>query len=806
MVGALHRKLLRELRDQAGLLAVIIGILGVGVGCYVSLTSAQRSLSEAKLRYYAQARMADFWIDLKKVPLADLATLRSLPNVAEIRPRIQFFATVDLEDAPRPLNGLVLSLPDRRAAVINDVVLRSGGYFTDRRQNEVIVNEAFARRHDLRPGQWIHLLLNNRRQELFIVGTAISCEFVYLVGPGTFTPDPEHFGVFYLKQTYAEEVFDLSGAANQVLGRLTSDQKQQSQAVAAGVAAPNAVREVLRRAEELLEPYGVLGAIPLADQPSNRYISSEIQQLRTFSIILPVIFLAVVVLVLNVVLTRVVENQRNVTGTLKALGYSDARLFLHFQEIGLVVGIAGGLLGCAIGYGLAYYMIAMYRIFYELPALEAHFYPGIHGLGLLIGAACSAAGCLRGSRAVLRLRPAEAMRAKPPTRGKAIFLERAAWLWRRLSSGWRMVLRDLFRTKTRTLAGLFAAAMGSAVLVNTFMMAESVQMLVDFQFRWILRSDLDLTFKDERPAAAWHEAARLPGVDRAEPVLDVAGTFRNGHLMKKGGITGLARGAQLTIPRDSQARRLRVPPAGVVMSRTLAEMLRLRPGDTVRFQPTKGQRRTYELPVAEIADSYVGVSVYADLDYLSRLMGEERAVTTVQLALDNRPEHTAALYRELKRLPALQAVNARADMIFNLEDTVIKTIWVSLGLLIAFAGMVFFGSILNASLVSLAERQREVATLRVLGYGPWLVGSLLLRESLIVSLIGTVLGMPLGYWLSVYTASVYNTELFRIPVVHSWATWWGTFALAIVFTLAAHAFVQRSIHCMNWLEALQAKE
>ena len=84
----------------------------------------------------------------------------------------------------------------------------------------MIVNDAFARRHQIRPGQVIHLILNNRRQELLVVGTAISSEFVYLVAPGSIAPDPEHFGVFYLKRTFAEDVFDFDGAANQVVGLL----------------------------------------------------------------------------------------------------------------------------------------------------------------------------------------------------------------------------------------------------------------------------------------------------------------------------------------------------------------------------------------------------------------------------------------------------------------------------------------------------------------------------------------------------------------------------------------------------------
>jgi putative ABC transport system permease protein len=369
-----------------------------------------------------------------------------------------------------------------------------------------------------------------------------------------------------------------------------------------------------------------------------------------------------------------------------------------------------------------------------------------------------------------------------------------------------MVLRNVLRTRLRTVACLFAAAMGASVLVNGFMMQMAREDLIDFQFRRILHSDLDLTFKDERDQSAWAEAARLPGVDRAEPILDVACTFLAGHRRKKGAVRGLLPGATLTVPRDLNGRALRIPAHGLAMSRQLAETLHVGRGDRVGMQPTKGQRRLVYVRVAEISDSYFGTAVYADIHYLSRLIGEELALSGVQLATDRDAAHRAALYRELKQMPALQAVTARADMIRNLEETVLKHQGIVIGLLVSFAGVVFFGSILNTSLVSLAERQREIATLRVLGYGPWEVGSLLLRESMITTTLGTLLGMPLGYLLTVATARAYASDLFRLPIIVSGGLWTLTLALAVVFGLVTHLFVQRAIHTMDWLDALKTQE
>ena len=792
-MSVLDRKLGREFWASLWLLLAISLIITLGVGCYVGMATVYRSLQTSKADYYNQCRMADFTVELKKSPLAEIDAIGRLPGVAAIRPRISFYTTVDLPTAEQPINGLVLSLPELREETVNDIFLRRGSYFTGRRENEVIVNEAFAEHHKLAPGQWIHLVLNNRRQELFIVGTAISSEFVYLLSPGGIVPDPEHFGVFYLKQKYAQDVFDFDGAANQVLGMYSPGAKVSR-------------RATLDEAERILEPYGVITTTPLADQASNRYLSQEIDGLASFAVVMPIIFLGVAAVVLNVLLTRLAEQQRTVIGTLKALGYYDRQIFWHFLKFGLAVGVAGGLAGCLVGYYMAGGMTVMYRMFYSFPRLDNAFYADIQASGLAISVICGIVGSLHGTRLVLKLKPAEAMRAKPPGGGGAILLERIGWFWGRLGTGWRMVVRNVIRNRMRTAAGVFAAAMGAALLSSGFMMLQGSVYLVDFQFKWVMRSDIDLTLKDQRSEAALLEVRSLPGVDLAEPKLNVAGTFSNGSHRKKGAVIGLVRGAKLTVPRDLEARAIPVRSCGLTMSRKMAELLNVKRGDFVAFRPSRGLQREERAQVLEIAESYMGTAVYADFDYINRLVGEYGAMNEVQLLVDPDPGVQKELFAQLKQLPFIQAVNCRADVVKSIEDTLIASMVGFIGALIIFAGTIFFGSILNSALIGLAERQREVATLRVLGYGPWQIGNLLFRESMIVTVVGTLLGMPIGYALTELMAISYDSELFRFPVISTALTWISTAVLALLFCTMAQLFVQRAILKMNWLDALQSKE
>jgi len=142
----------------------------------------------------------------------------------------------------------------------------------------------------------------------------------------------------------------------------------------------------------------------------------------------------------------------------------------------------------------------------------------------------------------------------------------------------------------------------------------------------------------------------------------------------------------------------------------------------------------------------------------------------------------------------------------NVEDEMLKMLTTMAYFLIGIAGVIYFGSILNTALISISERQREIATFRVLGYGPREIGQIFLRESLIVNIVGALLGLPLGYFLSTASAAGFDSELFRMPRTIQPISWVLTVVLAIVMCLAAHLVVQTVINKMDWREAIKVKE
>ena len=795
-MSMLDRKLRRDLASSKLLLTAIVAIIAAGIACFVGMSSTHRNLNAALVSYYAQSRMADFWISLKKAPNADaeaLGDLPGVPGVAEIRHRIAFSVVVDLEDADKPIGGLVLSMPDEPGPVINNFVLRRGSYFSQGKREEVIVSEAFAKARRISPGTFMHLIFNGERRRVLVVGTAISSEHAYLMPPGSIVPDATSYGVFYVKRSFAEEVFNFEGACNSVVGLLTPAARTQPD-------------QTLQRLNDALSRYGVFDTTPLSQQGSNLALTGELAGLKVSAVIMPTVLLGVAALVLNVLMSRLAEQQRTVIGTLKALGYGNGQVFGHFVKYGLVVGLTGGVLGCAFGQWMAYGYTTIYERYFEFPDLVCRVYPSKMAVALVIAAGCAVLGAMRGAHAVVRLRAAEAMHARPPAAGGAVVLERWRWLWRRLDFRWQMVLRGVLRHRFRTAMGLIASAMAAALVALGLGMNDSLRYMLDFHFDKLLTSDYDLSFRDEVDFGAVDEVRRMPGVSAVEPTLMVACTFHHGHRSKKAAIMGLVADAVMTVPHDAAGRPVRPPPVGLLMSTRVADALDLNAGDTVRMVPVKGVRAARDVPVAGVVEAAFGLAVYADYDYLNRLVGESAAVSGVQLEARHTPEHRREFFRNLKRYPNVQGVVAVSELKREMDEEFIAQLLVMAVAIIVFAGVILFGSILNASLIALSERQREVATFRAMGYRPDEVGGIFLRENMLVNVIGAVAGVPLGYWLIYLMAVEFSNDLYTMAAVFKPSSMLVTVVIAVLFVLASHVIVQRALNRIDWSQAIKLKE
>jgi len=792
-VRTLNRKVWRELRENAVSVAVIVLIIAIGVAAFVGFGATQRILKASQHAYYRRYRFADFWVPVKKAPLSVLRRIERFPEIQELRARVVFDVVVDVPGEVEPLTGRLISTPvtgfDR---TLNGICLTRGSGFSDHSDQEVILSESFARVHGLEPGRRIHVVLNRKWQTFRVVGWAISPEYVYAVrGPGDILPDPKHFAVLYVKEDYARQVLGFQDAFNELVGRLVPSRA-------------GSVDEVLAKIERVLQPYGVLDKIPRRRQPSHRFLSDEIEGLGITATVMPAIFLGVAALVLNIVLLRLCQRQRTIIGTLKALGYTNREVTAHYLLFGLVVGAVGGLVGCVLGAATTHGMIVVYHSFFQFPEFLERPYPLLMLAGLLVSLTFALLGSLHGVSKVLRLQPAEAMRPRPPEWAAPALLQRLACVWHLLAFRTRWAIRNLLRNPLRTTTSIVATALSISIIFMALVMYDSFFFLLDFQFERVLHADVDLTLQDEMPASALYEVERLPGVDYAEPLFAMACDLRNGRFSRRLAVVGLPRRHRLTTPVQEDGRPVRIPRQGLVLSRKLAELLHVRPGQTLELTPVRGRQRTVRARVAAVVETYLGMDCYADRRYLCSLVGEYAALNSAQLLVDY--SELPSFYKYVKKLPGVRGLSVRAEARRNIEQMLVETTVISIGLMVLFAGAIGFGSTVNWALIEISDRMREISTLRLLGYQPWEISAMLFHQTLVTFVFGTLLSFPLGLFSVHAIAQAYDSELYRMPVVVRLPVVGVTVVLAFVFVLLAQWVIHRQVQRLDWLEGVKVKE
>jgi putative ABC transport system permease protein len=789
----LARKLVRDLRQRKGALVALVAIVAVGVSVFVSMSAVYKDLDGARQRYYSRQLLADFTVDMKRAPQWTTEVIESLPNVKGVRGRIQQKVLVELKGRVRPLPGIALSLPAHRKSIINGIMMRSGTWFSDAEAHEVILEHQFAQANQLEPGNRIKVLLLDKQHDLLVVGTAMSPEFVYLVPPGGgLSPDPAGYAVMYLPKKFLQDSSELSGSYNQLVG-LAYDTSRRG------------LEDSLKVMKKKLDMYGVTNTTPIQDQPSASILRDELLNIETTAKIFPVIFLGVAVLVLNILMRRMIAQHRVIIGTLRALGYSSGAITLHYLGHGMVIGVLGGLAGCGLGWWLQGALLNMYRQFFAMPGIAAHFHVGIYAVGCAIAIVCALVGAARGSRQAARLAPAEAMHPPAPEKGGRVLPERIPFFWNRLSFRWKMIFRAVFRNPFRSSVSAIASMVATALLVASFSLYDSTYFMMDYHFDELSHEDLTLSLRDPAALKSLSEAGHLPGVSVAEPQLDVICDMTNGPYEKRSSVTALFRNSTLYTPLDMSGRKVVIPSQGIILSRKLAEILNVHVGDHIKLKPLIARRKEIKAPVVGIVATYLGLPAYCDIHYLSTLLGEYEVTNSI-LTTTFPGAYTRSLMKQIRKRPKIIGISERLRSLRLMKETMGNFMGAFFSVMVIFAGIIAFGSLLNTALVSLSEREREVGTFRVLGYTSGQVTKIFSGESFLLNGIGILLGLVLGVGVANLLAMAFNTELYRYPAVIHPSRLLISACLMVFFVGCAQFIVYQMIRGLQWLEVLKVKE
>jgi putative ABC transport system permease protein len=787
-VSSLNRKLLRDLWQMKTQAVAISMVVASGVAMFVMYLSNFDSLRETQRTYYARQRFADVFASLERAPLRVASDIAAIGGVSALEARVVAYVTLDLGDMAEPATGRLVSIPADRRPLVNDLFLRRGRWIERGRTDEVLASEAFVIAHGLEPGDQVPAVLNGRLRRLTIVGVALSPEHIYSIQPGELIPDDRRFGIFWMEEKALAAAFDMEGGFNDVVLDLAPDASE---------------KEVIARLDRLLEPYGGLGAIPRALQLSHWTVENELTQLQSFGFMLPLIFLTVAAFILNVALTRALALQRPQIAALKALGYANAALGWHYLKWAIAIGLVGVAVGVAGGAFLGTLVIDLYNQYFRFPVLlfSVPFVVVVGATGLTVAAA--ALGAFGAVRRAVRVPPAEAMRPEVPARYRRLAVE-TRFVTRHLGNAGRMVLRNVSRHPLRAAASVFGIAFAVAILMVGFVFTDVIDRLIQTQFWDIERQDVAVNFVEPRSERARFELARLPGIVAVEAQRAVAVRIRAGHRERYLSLSGVSDFQRLRRIVDRDGHPVRVPPSGLVLSEILARVLDVEPGETVTLDVLEGHRPVRTAVVSGVVDDIMGLSAYMNLPTLHQMMREGDVATGALLLIDATYEER--LSQRLKAMPSVAGVGFKRAVLRNFRDVMAANMNLTIGINLFFAAIIAFGVVYNAARVSLSERSRELASLRVLGFTRAEISLILLGELALLTFAALPIGGLFGYGLAAVIITSLESEVYRFPLFVSHQAVAFSFLGIIAAASVSGLLVRRHLDRLDLVAVLKIRE
>lgn len=792
----LAKKLLRTIRTTRGQFLAVSVVVLVGITVYISMSTVSYNMSRSRDIFYSDNNFADYYFQVIKAPEGVIKQVESVPGVSRATGRIQKDVPVIGKNGERATARLT-SYPLPMNTEVNRLQLLSGRLFDKYPEGgdaEVLLDPQYASANRLSPGDTVTVVAEGRQVLLTVTGTATAPEFIYpMKDTASLIPEPGNFGIFMVPHNQVQQILNLSGQINQVVIKLSPGVDE---------------KVVAEQIDGILEPYGRLASYPRKQQLSDAVLSGELDQLRMMSRFLPSIFLGIAALIEFVMLGRMVKSQRSQIGTMKAIGYNNFQIMWHYTSYALLVGMLGALLGSIAGVMLASSLSLLYAQFFNLPEVVS----GASGQSLLYGFALSlSAGAVAGltaSRGVLNVQPAESMQPEAPKGSGNIFLESWAWFWRRLDTAWKMGLRTIMRNRLRSAITLLGVVFATGMMIVAFFFQDTVNVMIDEYFTQ--KYDYFVRFNGPVREPALLDITRLDGVTRAEPVFEVPVKLHFEGRSQEELLIGLPHDTKMQRLASETGSPLQLPDSGLLISSSTARKLQARVGDEVQVETLLplGPTRRSTVRIMGVNQQFVGGMSYLTLAEANRIMHDNRLISGAMLKIDM--GRASLVEAELNDMTGVSSIlSRRAEM--ESFTSQMDYMYFFVAIMVSFAILLGFAIVYNASIISFAERRRELASLRVMGFTVQEVSGLLLKENLLQTLLGVALGLPFGRLLADYyiqammtSSDLYSTYTFKLVIYPT--TYFLSALGGVFFIMAAYRLAVRGVKTLDLVEVLKTRD
>lgn len=772
-MNKLERKLIRDLWASKGLFIAVTIIIFLAVAFFGAMFMAYQNLNDSYDHSYEKLRFADFTVKVSQDASEAIDELEKIEGVETVTGRMNADFDLTLPGAQtKKVLARVISLPSSDAArmdVVNDVLVEEGNYFPNNESLSLLVEKNFADHHELKPGQMVHLTLEEEDIGFGIAGIVASPEYIFPAeSRQKFMPSSEVWGVVFVPE---DIITFLKQPVNEFCFLIKDGADYDS---------------IITEVETILNQYQVMDVVPREDQPSYTGLEMDLEQFATLAELFPLLFIIVGAMATYILLTRIVYNQRPQIGLMRATGYSRRQVMVHYLGFALVIGLVGSMAGIIVGHFLSEGITHFYAGMINLPYTTMEIQWISIGGGIILGLLpCIISGIIPAFTAS-RILPAEAMRTPAPSAGRKLLIEKIFPFLTRLSSVWKIPLRNIFRNRRRSLYTAIGVTFGISLILVSAIMIDSMVDLIDFQFNKIQRYDARVQFSEEQPASLADEFAGWDGVERAEPLLEIPVRLENGEKSYSTLLVALPSDTELRGIYSPSRERIAVSNEGIMLTEALSDTLDVNKGDTLTLWGSE------QLEVVGFVKDPMGSFGYVSLELAQSMAGMD---VISGMLLEVNPE-----YEDIIRDKAYKAGAASVELSSETKESVDKMMesgMVMLYIMLLFGATLALAIVFTTVTVNILERRREIATMRTLGESKGRIVAMITIENLLLGMAALIPGIVLGYVLAWYFFSLFQGDMFSMDLVVFPRTYVMTIGIVVLIMLISQIPGIRSINRLN---------
>jgi len=772
----LFLKLLRDIKQSAGQFLSFVMVIAVGSFFYTGLATLSNDLRAYTETYFEEYNLSDLNVFYNEISQEEIAELSRAEGIQKAEGRYSFDATEVFEGYSASFN--IHSIPENNE--INTIALTEGVLPSNK--DGIVVDSRYAEEHHYTVGDEIRLLVDDKEHVFTISGLGENVEHVKKNN----TQDHQKYGVAYIAEVGIPEV-----AGRLFYNELLVDAEEGYDIGQLGKFIEDQSKDLSYLGQESKErSYGY--SLLMATLKNNGLMSK----------VIPLVLFIVEAIILFLAMSRMIESQRNQVGIMKALGVKNSNIMLHYMGYPVMVGIVGAIVGYVIS---ALVFVPLIRVSnarsYSLPGIEFALSYDLLFPPIIISSLFGMFACYLSGRKVLKERAAQAMRPKPPKSMKTILIERIPGLWSRLPYNYKLIFRNIFLNKRKVLASSIGVMVSTVLLIIAFGTQSSLHQVAS-QYEQLYTYDLRVDYK----ASEALDGAILPdGITSHQALSSFPIELKKNDQAEKGSLLVIEQDNRFIHFFDEKETSLQLENNGVIVPQSYASHYGIMEGDSIQiiFTGPGLYNKTVEMKVLKISTQYSNPSFYVTPDYLASFGLTYKPTTLLMEAAPSVDLEAIRSHFEQDRSVAAisDLTDVRKEARYILQQNSFPFIT-----FIVCAVFLSFGAIYTISSINIFERNRELATLKVLGYYKNRINRLIFFENIFITTFAVLVAFPLcGYVYELVVKALSSTHQ-QIPDQLNIGIVLLAALVAYLLTIMANLLLTRRVSRIDMIESLKGLE